>query len=75
MSTVPADTNTVVPVTCAHCGEDMSFTIEWSDINHRCWTLHCPNCFHTEEFQHQHRHQLWANQNTFYVGSYWGPDE
>lgn len=66
-------THTVVPVTCAECGADMTFTCERLAPERRKWAFHCTACGNNEDSQEQVVHHLWANDNTIYVGSYWGP--
>lgn len=71
----PHFTSTQVPVSCSVCAEDMFYSIEYHDSDHRTWDLDCKNCGSWEASEKQRRRHLWANNDTIYVGSYWGPDD
>lgn len=72
----PQDVDKVVPVLCSSCRRrDMTFTVRWFNQDSREWMLHCEGCGDWADGQKQVRHRLWVNNNTVYVGSYWGPDD
>lgn len=72
---LPPTVTKVVPVTCVFCKQDMSFTIEYYEEDYRRWMLECTVCDYSEESQFQHRHHLWMNNETVYIGSYWVADD
>jgi hypothetical protein len=59
-----------IPVVCECGSEEMTFEVT-TEGDHRVTVWACPNC-HFSEVNTQERHHLWANQNTVYIGSYWG---